>query len=144
MRSDQGPPFQHAIHPIAAYAQPVSRAAAHQPRGIHMSRSLQIVGIAVSMVLASSTAWAQRALSFTVDNQTGHTLIGLYGGPSSSDEWGGNVLSQQIVSGDTLVVRIADARTCVWDFRYEFSDKDSYEEYEINICDIDGESFTIR
>ena len=51
---------------------------------------------------------------------------------------------QKSYDGETLVVKIGDARTCVWDFRYEFSDKDSYEEYEINICDIDGESFTIH
>ena len=63
---------------------------------------------------------------------------------SSSDDWGPNILRDRIRSGQTVTVTIDDARVCEFDFRYEFSDKDAYEEYEIDICEIDGEQFVIR
>ena len=77
-------------------------------------------------------------------NKTGSTLVGLYGGPSSSDDWGDNVLSRRVPDGDTLVVTVDWPETCVWDFRYEFDGKQTYEEYKIDVCEIDGEEFTIR
>ena len=109
-----------------------------------MSTRLPLMGIA-ALLLTSSAAFADsRSLAFDVDNQTGYTLIGLRGSPSNTSDWGDNFLSQQVAHGDTVSISISDARTCEWDFRYEFSDKDTYEEYKINLCDIDGESFVIQ
>ena len=105
-------------------------------------RLLQAASTA-ALVLGSSLAVAG-SVSFTVQNETGYTLTGLYGGPSSEDNWGGNILRGRIPPGGEMEVTITDARTCEWDFRYEFSDQDSYEEYEVDVCDIDGDVFTIE
>lgn len=98
---------------------------------------------AAALVLASSFAFAG-SIDFTVQNETGYTLTGLYGGPSSEEDWGGNILSGRIPPGAEMQVSIQGANSCEWDFRYEFSDQESYEEYEVNICAIDGDVFVIE
>lgn len=97
----------------------------------------------VALLLASSVALA-RDISFTVDNRTGSTMTGLYGGPSSQGEWGDNILSQRIPPGAQLEVTVGRGQGCSWDFLYEFADKASYEEYEVDICAIDGDAFVIQ
>lgn len=96
-----------------------------------------------ALLLASSVAMA-KDITFTVDNRTGSTMTGLYGGPSSEGEWGENILAQRIPPGGELEVTVGRGQGCKWDFLYEFADKASYEEYEVDICAIDGDSFVIQ
>ena len=115
-----------------------------QPIGeFHMSMRLVTAATAAALLLASSFAVAGN-ITFTVQNESGATMTALYGGPSSQDDWGGNILSGRIPPGAELVVTISDARACEYDFRYEFSDKESYEEYGVDICEIDGDAFVIQ
>jgi hypothetical protein len=76
----------------------------------------------------------------------GYSLTAVYAGPSSYDEWGPNILDRQARQGDSVSVTIGlrDAQECRYDFRYEFSDGDAYEEYAVNVCDIDGDEFIIE
>ena len=92
-----------------------------------MSMRLVTAATAAALLLASSFAVAGN-ITFTVQNESGATMTALYGGPSSQDDWGGNILSGRIPPGAELVVTISDARACEYDFRYEFSDKESYED----------------
>ena len=103
-----------------------------------------IIAAAAALVLFSATASAARDVEFTVVNQTGGTLEALYGGPSSTDDWGDNVLGEEISNGGTLTVTISGTTTCKYDFRYEVSNKEPYEEYGIDICAIDGQEFVIK
>lgn len=68
----------------------------------------------------------------------------LYGGPSSSGEWGGNILQGSIKSGETLSLTISDTTTCKYDFRYEVDNSEPLEEYGVDICAIDGQEFVIE
>lgn len=99
---------------------------------------------AAVVLLSASTIASARTLEFTVLNKTGYTLTAVYTGPSSSDDWGSNILDGRLANGDEMVVSIADAATCMYDFRYEFKGHDTYEEFKINICEIDGDEFIIR
>lgn len=99
---------------------------------------------AVPALCASVAGAAPRDVSFTVVNKTGATLQALYGGPSSSGDWGSNVLGENVEPGETVTVTITGTRACKYDFRYELAGKEAYEEYAINVCKIDGQQVEIN
>ncbi|MCK7595319.1 hypothetical protein [Pseudomarimonas salicorniae] len=96
------------------------------------------------LMCATIDSAAARDIGFTVVNKTGSTLDGLYGGPSSRDDWGDNLLGESIENGESVTITISNATVCEFDFRYEVEGKEPYEEYEIDICEIDGEDFVIE
>lgn len=102
-----------------------------------------IAAAAAALALCSSIAHA-RDVSFSVVNKTTGTMKALYGGPSSSGNWGSNILQGKIKPGETLSVTISDTSTCKYDFRYELDDSEPLEEYGVDICAIDGEEFVIE
>ncbi len=102
-----------------------------------------ILAAATALALFSSVASA-RDISFTVVNNTGASLEALYGGPSSSDDWGDNVLDGVVANGGSVTVTITGTTVCEYDFRYEVAGKEPYEEYAIDICKIDGQQFVIK
>ena len=99
--------------------------------------------LALAAMLVAPSAFARDA-SFEVVNRTKATLSAIYGGPSSSDEWSDNFLSERIAPGETVTITITAMNGCLYDFKYDFSDRDSYEEYKIDICKINGQSFEIK
>lgn len=102
-----------------------------------------MLAAAAALVMFSSAASA-RDVSFSVVNKTGSTMKKLYGGPSSTNNWGDNILQGSIPSGSTLEVTISGTSTCKYDFRYEVDGSEPLEEYGIDICAIDGEEFVIE
>jgi hypothetical protein len=100
---------------------------------------------AAAAVLALSFSVANaRDVGFSVVNQTGSPMKALYGGPSSSGEWGSNILQGTIPSGGTLSVTIGGTSVCQYDFRYEIEGHEPIEEYAVDICAIDGKEFVIK
>jgi hypothetical protein len=107
----------------------------------------RFLNMAVLVIALSIASVAQaRSISFDVVNHTGYTLTAIYTGPSSFDDWGQNILDRPARHGEsvTITIDLHDPRECRYDFRYEFSDGDAYEEYAINICDIHGEQYIIE
>jgi hypothetical protein len=102
-----------------------------------------IIASAAMLALCSTVASA-RDIEFSVVNKTGGTMKALYGGPSSSGEWGSNILQGKIPSGGTLSVTISGTSVCKYDFRYEVDGHEPLEEYGVDICAIDGEEFVIE
>lgn len=102
-----------------------------------------VFAVAAALVLCSSIANA-RDIGFSVVNKTGSTMKALYGGPSSSGEWGSNILQGSIKNGETLAVTISGTSTCKYDFRYEVDGSEPLEEYGVDICAIDGDEFIIE
>ncbi|MFU8865357.1 MAG: hypothetical protein ACNA7O_15710 [Rhodobacterales bacterium] len=107
-----------------------------------MNRTLVLLCTAVSLALAAPT-FAEG--SFEMVNKSGYTITEVYAGPSNESSWGPNVLSGQILHNETLVVTLDTAGYgCVWDLKYVFSDGDVFEEFEVDICRIDGQEYTIE
>lgn len=102
-----------------------------------------IIAVATVIALCSAAASA-KDVGFTVVNKAGGTMKALYGGPSSSGEWGGNILEGKIPNGGTLTVTIEDVTACKFDFRYEIDGKEPLEEYGVDICAINGQEFVIE
>ena len=109
--------------------------------------SLRLIKVVVLVLALSVASVAQaRSVSFDVINNTGYTLTALYAGPSSFDDWGSNVLDRPAQDGTSvsITIQLPNANECRFDFRYEFSDGDAYEEYAINVCEIDGDEYIIE
>lgn len=102
-----------------------------------------LFAVAAALALCSTIASA-RDVGFSVVNKTGSTMKALYGGPSSSGEWGSNILQGSIPNGGTLAVTIDGTSTCKYDFRYEIAGHEPLEEYGVDICAIDGQEFVIE
>lgn len=89
-----------------------------------------------------SAAFA-RTVSFTVDNATDHTIVALYSGPSTSEEWGSNFLNGFIEPGQTIEVTLG-VDECDVDFRFEFKGAEPKEIMEVDACKLDGGSYQIN
>lgn len=98
------------------------------------------------LVLAMSAAPQVQAKSstFEVLNSTSATLTAIHGDPSSSDEWSPNLLQGSVADGETVSITITDMTGCEYDFKYDFSNRDAYEEFQIDTCAIDGAGFEIK
>ena len=105
------------------------------------SRLTLLTGL--SALFLASPAFAEG--DFTLENKTGYTITAVYAGPSAENNWGPNILVEPIPHRQTLEVTL-DTTTygCMWDVRYEFADGDVFEEFEVDICRIDGENYTLE
>src|SRR5690606_15322180 len=70
-------------------------------------------------------------LDFTLVNKTGYTLSGLYLSPSSEDDWGDNILEEDLDSGDMVdIIFSPHADTAKWDLRADWLMEEDAEEQE--------------
>jgi hypothetical protein len=136
-------PFQRSRAAIAVRTEPGLLFARHFAKQGNSSMRKTIFAVAAALALCSSIASA-RDIEFSVVNKTGGTMKALYGGPSSSGDWGSNILQGSIPTGGTLSVTIAGTSTCKYDFRYEVAGHEPLEEYAVDICAIDGQEFVIE
>ena len=96
-----------------------------------------------ALYAVSSAAAAGTSATFTVENQTKDTIVALYTGPSSSDEWGSNILDGFIAPGDTIEVTLGNVEECEVDFRFEFKGGEPREFTQQNACTMNGNEFVI-
>lgn len=107
-----------------------------------MNRYLS-AGVLLAGLLAAPVVFA-KSVSFDVANRTGATLTAVYTGPTGEANWGPNILSGQVKTGNTVTVSLENLTGCEFDFRYEFTGKEAFEEYQIDVCAIDGAEFEIK
>lgn len=115
--------------------------------GDHPNMSIRSVTAAVlaATLATASVAVAQSMVVFTVSNHTGVTLTAVYAGPSSSDNWGHNILDVPTRDGEGVVVTLdTGSGGCWFDLRYEFADGDVFEEYEVDVCAISGQDYVLE
>jgi hypothetical protein len=107
-----------------------------------MNRFL-LAGLFVAGLVTAPHAFA-KSVSFDVANKTDATLTAVYTGPTGQDDWGPNILDGRIASGETVSITLEGLSGCKYDFRYEFTGKEAFEEYSIDVCAIDGSEFEIK
>lgn len=105
------------------------------------TQSLLKTAVVASFLLPSVMVSPQSALAaqqdFTVHNQTGATLVGLWVSDSGRDVWGRNLLSRPLPSsGSTFVWFDENTTSCLFDIKATFSDSSSTEDYQIDLCSV--------
>lgn len=85
---------------------------------------------------APTTAAGQQ--DFTIINKTGHTVVSFNVSPSNEDEWGPDILGQDVLNnGESAKITFArDAGECLWDLKATYDDDDTTEMKKQNLCEI--------
>lgn len=99
-------------------------------------------GLAAIIVLAGIAPAVAETVQFTLINASSSTIAHFYTGPASSDEWGDDLLGDQILApGEQGTVTIG-ADDCTYDLRFETDGGAELEAREINVCELN--SYTIN
>lgn len=106
-------------------------------------RHRYVAMLTAALILSSASAAAETSATFTIENQTKDTIVALYTGPSSSEEWGSNILDGFIKPGDTIEVTLGDVQECDVDFRFEFKKGEPRDFVQQNACTMNGKEFVI-
>lgn len=90
-----------------------------------------------SLALAAATALfampAAADISFTLHNASSHTIMYLYTSPSSSGDWGDDILGDAVIeAGESGTVTLAGSE-CDWDIKAVFDDESEVED-SIDAC----------
>jgi hypothetical protein len=86
-----------------------------------------MASVAVVFFLAVAKLGAESALDFTLVNKTGYGISEVFIGPTSSEDWGDNILEEELQDGGRLSVTFHHkaAKVAKWDLMITFSDDDS-------------------
>ena len=93
-------------------------------------------GAFLAAAFAASAAWAA-AQDFTLHNHTGHVIVTLNVSPTTSNQWGPDILGVDVLGdGESAEVSFdRDEDQCVWDIRVTYDDGDVNDERGINLCE---------
>jgi hypothetical protein len=103
-----------------------------------LARPVLVLSLLASCLSLSARPAAQNAkLDFTLVNKTGLTIVELYVSPAKSDEWGEDILGQDVLKNNEKVdIGFSPkARTCAWDLKIVDEDKDDVEWANLNFCE---------
>lgn len=92
---------------------------------------------AAALLLAASTTFAMAEdVKFTLDNQSEYTIDEFYASPANTDEWGEDILGQDVLEGGASgTVTIADGSDqCLYDLKAVDEDGVEHELNDLDIC----------
>jgi hypothetical protein len=86
----------------------------------------------------AAPAGDQTNQNFTINNQTGHTVMTLNVSPSNENAWGPDILGSNVLSnGESASVTFPRAETqCQWDIRATYDDGDTTDVRGVNLCEL--------
>ncbi|NBU84123.1 MAG: hypothetical protein EBS21_05885 [Sphingomonadaceae bacterium] len=94
--------------------------------------------IAVSSVaLTFSTSVLAHDVKFELTNNSKSTLVDLRLSGSSDPSWGEDILEENIPSGEDYEVTIDELEECEYDLRAVYSDGDTEEVWNVDLCNLD-------
>ena len=99
-------------------------------------RTLLLLIMGLFLGLGKSTG-AELNLDFTLVNKTGYEIKEVYIGPTSSDEWGDNVLEENLDDKATLELTFSPKATAKkWDIKCVYADGETAEWKGLKLTDI--------
>lgn len=107
-----------------------------------LSRVFSALVLAPATLWPSSLAIGQEA-GVEIINQTQKSLVGLYAVPSGQTNFGPNRLGREAVEPDGSLLFQRSPGNCDYDFLSVFSDGESVADYNVNVCTIDGGTYTL-
>ncbi|MGG5810460.1 hypothetical protein [Falsiroseomonas sp. CW058] len=104
-----------------------------------MRRNLLAALAALPLALGTAgSVQAQGQQDFTLVNRTGYQINEIYVGPSSSPNWGRDLLGANVLpNGRTFDIRFpGGSRECLWDIKVVYDDGDQSQFMRANLCSI--------
>lgn len=100
-------------------------------------RRLLLAAFAAAL-LSPAAAQAQGRQDFTMINRSGYQIDRIYIGPSSSPNWGNDLLGRNVLrNGQTFNVTFPNrSPECLWDIKLVYNDGDQSELRQANLCRI--------
>lgn len=97
---------------------------------------LAILAGAALAALGPARAEAQGRQDFSLINRTGYQINEIYVGPSSSPNWGRDLLGRNVLpNGRSFDVRFpGNHPECLWDIKVVYDDGDQSEFMRVNLC----------
>lgn len=98
-----------------------------------------LLACALALVAFSSVTSAapqNRKLDFTLHNKSGYVIVELYVSPSNDEEWGEDILGQDVI-GDDESADITFTRgeaSCNWDLKIVDDEEDEVTWTGLNLC----------
>ncbi|NKE48069.1 hypothetical protein HB662_25045 [Roseomonas frigidaquae] len=92
----------------------------------------------VAACLSPAAAQAQGRQDFSMINRSGYQIDQIYVGPSSSPNWGSDLLGSNVLrNGQTFNVTFPNrSPECLWDIKVVYNDGDQSELRQANLCRI--------
>jgi hypothetical protein len=103
-------------------------------------KTFLFAAFAAVLAIASPASAQDAKQDFKLINKTGYELKALYVAPSKSDEWGDDILGQDVLSdGQAVNVHFSPrVRTCKWDLRVTYTDDSSNAVWsDIDLCTVE-------
>lgn len=92
---------------------------------------IAVLSILLLLVGLVTSARAESDLDFALVNKTGYDLKEVYIGPTSSDEWGDNILKAILKDGQTLNVSFSPKLSAAkWDIKVVYEVDDTSAEWK--------------
>jgi hypothetical protein len=103
-----------------------------------------LTGVLFATFVASAPASAQD-LNFVLDNQSSEAVSELYVSGLAQEDWGEDILGQEVLpSGEQVTVTIFEAGdVCDYDLRIVYEGGSVIEEREIDVCNLDGNTYEV-
>ena len=96
--------------------------------------------LALTAILLASTGFPALAgeQDFKLINKTGYQIDEVYVGPVSSDDWGDDIMGKgSLADSSTVAISFnAPSNVCKWDMKVKYSDGDTAQWTNINLCNI--------
>ncbi|MEY2563268.1 MAG: hypothetical protein QOH88_1461 [Verrucomicrobiota bacterium] len=93
--------------------------------------SILLLALLLGLVMPAS---AQLDLDFTLVNKTGYDIKEVYVGPTSSEDWGDNILKATLKDGESLELKFHEKATAEkWDIKVVYTDGETawWKGYEL-------------
>ena len=97
-----------------------------------MIKKLLLAMAGITLMAASApTVGADSSLDFTLVNKTGYDIKAVHIGPSSSKDWGENILNETLANGESVAITFQPkaGRIAKWDFLVSWEDESDPDVY---------------
>ena|ERR1700712_4733404 len=101
--------------------------------------SLSALAFAGAMTFLSPTVATAAPQDFTLTNDTGYDIAEVYIGPTSSNDWGDDVMGEDVLSNGAdqdIVFPKGRGATCHWDLKVVYTDQTSAQWLNFDLCTI--------
>jgi hypothetical protein len=103
-------------------------------------KSFFAAAVAAALTVAVPAVAQDAKQDFKLVNKTGYELKALYVAPSKSDDWGDDILGQDVLSdGQAVNIHFSPrVKTCTWDLKVTYTDDDSNAVWQkIDLCSVE-------